>query len=115
MMRNKVTKHPVSQKATVPHEPMPLKMPNAAMLLFPKNDSAVEPGEDVCEKKQSRTGDNLKTQYASRLKDKNKDVNLQKKGDVASRAIAVDGSDSDGRCSDISQFTNDSVAHTTKL
>jgi len=83
-MRNKVTKCPVSQKATVPHKPMPLKTPNAAMLSVPKNDSAVEPGEDVCEEKQSCTGDDLKTWYASRLKDKNKDVNLQKKGNVAS-------------------------------
>jgi len=62
----------------------------------PDNVSKLEHGEDVSQEKQSCTSEDLKVQYASRLKEKDSKVaTSQKKGDVASSSIAVDGSNSD--------------------
>jgi len=70
----------------------------------------VEHGEDVCQEKQSHTGEDLKLQYASRLKGKDSKVaTSQKKGDVASSAIAVDDSNSDGQSSNTNKSTNVNV------
>ena len=96
-MRNKITKCPVSHKAPVPQEATQLKKINAAMSSVEDNVLEVEHGEDVCQEKQYCPSEDLKLQYALRLKGKDSNVvTSQKKGDVASSAIAVDGSDSDG-------------------
>ena len=56
------------------------------------NVSELEHGEDISQVKQSCTSEDLKVQYALRLKGKDsKVVTSQKKGDVVSSAIAVDG------------------------
>jgi len=67
-------------------------------------------------RKQYHSGEDLKLWYASRLKGKDsKVVTSQKNGDVASSAIAVDGSDSDGESSTTNKSTNDHVAMTPDL
>jgi len=50
-MRNKVTKCPVSQKASVPQETTQSKKRNAAMSSVPDNVLEVEYGEDVSQEK----------------------------------------------------------------
>jgi len=110
-MRNKITKRPVSDKAPVPQEATQLKKINAAMSSVEDNVLEVEHGEDVCQEKQYHPGEDLKLRYASRLKGKDSNVvTSQKKGDVASSAIAVDGSDSDSQSGTMNKSTNDHVA-----
>jgi len=115
-MRNKVTKHPISHKTPVPQEAMQSKKKNAAMSSVPDNVLEVEHGEDVCQEKQSCTSEDLKVQYASRLKGKDsKVVSSQKNGDVVSSAIAVDGSNLDGEGSNTNKSTNVNVGMTVDL
>ncbi len=115
-MRNKVTKCPVSHNAPVAQEAMLSKNTNAAMSSVPDNVLEVEHGEDVCQGKQYCCSEDLKIQYALRLKGKNsKVVTSQKEGDVASSAIAVNGSDSEGESSDMNKSTNDHVVMTADL
>jgi len=78
--------------------------------------SKVEYREDVSQEKLSHTGEDLKVQYASRLKGKDsKVVTSQKKGDVASSVIAVDSSDSGGQSCFTNKSTNDHVVMTPEL
>jgi len=89
-------KHPVSHKASVLQETIQSKKRNAVMSSVPDNFSKVEHGEDVSQEKLSCTSENLKVQYALRLKGKDSKVDTsQKKGDVVSSSIAVDDSNSD--------------------
>ena len=103
-------KQPVSHKASVPQETMQPKNRNAAMSSVPDNVSKVEHGEEVSQEKLSCTGENLRVQYASRLKGKDsKVVSSQKKGDVSSHSIVVDGSNSDSDSCNSDKFQNDQV------
>jgi len=52
VMRNKITKHPVSHKAPVSQETMQSKKRNAAMSSVSDNVWEVEHGEDVSQEKQ---------------------------------------------------------------
>jgi len=86
------------------------------MSSVPDNVSEVEYGEDVSQEKLSHTGEDLKVQYASRLKRKDsKVVTFQKKGNVTSSSIAVDGSDSDCQSSNTNKSLNDLVEKTADL
>jgi len=109
-VRNKVTKHPVSHKAPVSQEAMQSKNRNAAMSSVPDNVLEVNHGEDVSQEKQSHTGEDLKVRHALGLKGKDsKVVTSKKKADVASSAIAEDGSDSNGQNGNLNKSVNDHV------
>jgi len=109
-IRNEVMKQPVSHKASVLQGTTQPKKRNAAMSSVPDNDFKVEHGEDVSQEKLSCTSEDLKVQYALRLKGKDsKLVSSHKKGDVSSHAIVVDGSGSDSDSCNSDKSQNDHV------
>jgi len=101
-------KQPVSHKALVQQEKTQPKKRNAARSSVPDNVSELEHGEDVSQEKQSHASEDLKAQYALSLKGKDgKAVASQKKVDVASHSIVVDGSNSDSDSCNSDKSQND--------